>query len=326
MWRMTMSVDPDRYQKVQTWLAIYDMYQSYELNEKVEKLNTQLTSQFDKSNKLQQSALDQLEKQKEKAETENNFRELLFEFSIEANKIEKFSKNLEKFIAAESLTKKLQLENIESKFLSTIADKEYHYNLIERLKYISNSALKNLSDTESNDLENLKNTKNDFTTLTNEFKNDKELLEKQIEELENVLSTLRNKKRKYEPSMFFKTGVLWAFILGMGASIFLVMADKELGSDHPAVLVPFFVMLACLFGWFPISLLIIIWAKIINSFDRKDDSYNTLKAIDKADKELYSSKTKLGKIIENFNKKSQLLKEKISSISSKYPSLNFEWI
>ena len=85
-------------------------------------------------------------------------------------------------------------------------------------------------------------------------------------------------------------------------------------------------MLACLFGWFPISLLIIIWAKIINSFDRKDDSYNTLKAIDKADKELYSSKTKLGKIIENFNKKSQLLKEKISSISSKYPSLNFEWI
>ena len=85
-----------------------------------------------------------MELQNERTKTENNFRELLFEFNIETNKIEQFSENLEKYIASESLSKKLQLENIEYKSLSTIADKEYHYNLVERLKHISDSALKKL--------------------------------------------------------------------------------------------------------------------------------------------------------------------------------------
>merc|ERR1712093_174436 len=99
------------------------------------------------------SALDQLEKQT-----------LIMELQNERTKIEKFSENLEKYIASESLSKKLQLENIEYKSLSTIADKEYHYNLVERLTHISDSAYKNLSDEELRDLEDLRYLKNDLST------------------------------------------------------------------------------------------------------------------------------------------------------------------
>ena len=324
-----MSVDQDRrFQEFQVWAALYDMYHSHELNEKVEELNTQLASQFDKSNKLQQSALDQLEKQtlilelqKEKNETENNIRELLFEFNIEANKIEKFSENLEKYIAAESLTKKLQLKNIKSKFLSTIADKEYHYNLIKRLEYISNSALKGLSNNDFNDLENLQNTKKELSMLTNEFSQDRESLKERIQNLEHTISSLRSRQQHYKLPVFFKIGIEWGIVIGIAS--FLVVAFDIIPKNLGNLTTVFSILaVASLVGWFPISCLMFKRAKIINSFDRKDNRPDTLKAISKADKEYYDSKKKLEKITANFNKKSQLLKENISSISRKYPSLN----
>ena len=50
--------DQRKYQKYQTLASIYNAYQSRELNQKIDELNTQLSNQLDISNKLQESALD----------------------------------------------------------------------------------------------------------------------------------------------------------------------------------------------------------------------------------------------------------------------------